>query len=251
MAKTDYFAGPQPRIFAHRGLHSHRAGIDENSLEAFAQAIEFGATHIESDVHATKDGVAVLFHDETLERVSNTASAIADLTLSQLKEIRLTNGSFVPTLEEALIQFPEIKLNLDIKSEGAISPTASAILAQNAMARVLVSSFSNSRRQKALALLDRQVATSASSKQVVASWISHTFLFGAFFKRIVRNIDAFQIPTKQGPVRFDTARFIARANRNRVEVHFWTINDPIQMSRLIQLGAHGIVSDRVDLFPKS
>ena len=251
MAKTDFFIGPVPRVFAHRGLHSHRTGIDENSLEAFAQAIEFGATHIESDVHATKDGVAVLFHDDTLDRVSSISSAISELTLSQIKEIRLSNDSEIPTLEEAFVAFPDIKLNLDIKSKAAIMPTVSAILAQNATRRVLVSSFSNSRRQRALALLGYQVATSASSKQVIAAWASHNLLFGMFFKRIVRNIDAFQIPVKQGPVRFDSSRFIARANRNGVEVHFWTINNPIQMKRLIELGAHGIVTDRVDLFHRS
>jgi glycerophosphoryl diester phosphodiesterase len=79
------------------------------------------------------------------------------------------------------------------------------------------------------------------------AWASHS-LGGVGFGSIVRDLDAFQIPPSQGPIRFATEGFISRAKRHGVEVHFWTVNDPEHMRQLIALGADGIVSDRVDLF---
>ena len=250
MTKTDFLSGPLPRVFAHRGLHLHKSGVDENSIQAFQEAIIHGATHIESDVHATSDGVAVLFHDENLARVASIPRLIAELTFEQLSQISLDNGARIPSLSQVLLEFPDLFLNLDIKSREAISPTVLAIENASAHDRVLVSSFSNSRRLEALKLLTKPVATSGSMRQVILAWLSHSLLCGVGFPRIVREIDAFQIPPRRGVIRFDRESFIARANKHRTEVHFWTINDPLEMKRLLALGASGIVSDRVDLFPK-
>jgi glycerophosphoryl diester phosphodiesterase len=87
-------------------------------------------------------------------------------------------------------------------------------------------------------------------KLVILAWASHTLAFGAGFRSLTREIDAFQIPVSRGPVKLATRSFIRRAQRANNEVHFWTINDPDQMKRLLELGADGIVSDRVDLLAK-
>lgn len=247
MVRTRYFDAPHPRRFAHRGLSQHAEGIDENSIDAIRAAIEAGATHVESDTHATKDGTAVLFHDDDLERVAGIDSRISELRIAELRALRLHNGSVIPTLSEVFQTFPDLYLNLDIKSEQAIAPTVRAIEDHRAHDRVLVSSFSESRRLRALSLLTKPVATSASMRTVAMAWASHTFLFGLGFRRITKNIDAFQIPASQGLVRFATSSFIARAQRAQNEVHFWTINEPEQMLQLLELGADGIVTDRVDL----
>lgn len=244
MARTAYFTGPTPRVLAHRGLSQHKSGIDENSLAAFEEAILHGATHIESDVHATKDGVAVLFHDHDLKRVAGIDAPIASLSFQELSEIRLSHGGTVPSLEQVLRL--NVKLNLDIKSSAAVVPTVRAIEQNLAHERVLVSSFSSVRRRQALRLLTQPVATSASMREVILSWISASF-GGIGFGAITNGLDAFQIPTKQGPIRFATPRFVSLAQRHGLEVHFWTINDPEQMKELLALGADGIVSDRIDL----
>lgn len=244
MARTAYFTGPTPRVLAHRGLSQHKSGIDENSLAAFEEAILHGATHIESDVHATKDGVAVLFHDRDLKRVAGIDAPIASLTFQELSEIRLSHGGTVPSLEQVLRL--NVKLNLDIKSAAAVVPTVRAIEQNRAHERVLVSSFSSVRRRQALRLLTQPVATSASMREVILAWISASF-GGIGFRAIASELDAFQIPTKQGPIRFATHRFVSLAQRHGLEVHFWTINDPEQMKQLLALGADGIVSDRIDL----
>lgn len=242
-----YFETPKPRLFAHRGLAQH-ANLDENTLPAFQAALEHGATHIESDTRATADDVAVLFHDEDLRRVAGIDAKVRDLSLAEIKAIRLKNGGEIPTLSEALDALPKAKFNLDIKTKPAISPTIEAIEQALAHDRVLVSSFSNPIRKSALASLTRPIATSGSLSTVLGAWISHKLLFGAGFSAIVKDVHAFQIPVRRGPINFATKSFIARAQKHQTEVHFWTINDLEEMHRLISLGADGIVSDRVDLF---
>ena len=247
MTRTGYFDAPYPRRFAHRGLSLHQAGIDENSIAAIQAAIDQGATHVESDTHATRDGTAVLFHDDDLARVAGVTSQISELSIAELRSIRLNHGSLIPTLSEVFESFPDLHLNLDIKSEQAIAPTVKAIEDHRAHDRVLVSSFSESRRAKALGMLSKPVATSASMRTVVLAWALHRFAFGLGFRALTSNIDAFQIPPSKGPIRFATSSFIRRAKSANNEVHFWTINDPDQMRALIDLGADGIVTDRVDL----
>lgn len=242
-----YFDTARPHLLAHRGLSQHDSGIDENSIAAFEQALKFGATHIESDVHATKDGVAVLFHDDDLERVANLSLKISELTFSQLQEISLANGSKVPSLKEVLEHFPTLRLNLDVKARPGCAATAAVINELEAFDRVLVSSFSRSRKRATLKLLDRRVATSASSTEVLGLWISH-LLLGIGFGLLAKNFDAIQIPRSFGPIRLDSKNFIQRAISHNLEVHFWTINDPAEAKVLLANGATGIVSDRVDLF---
>ncbi|MEY3966688.1 MAG: hypothetical protein RLZ96_214 [Actinomycetota bacterium] len=240
-----YFQTERPHLLAHRGLSQHSPIIDENSLEAFAQALQHGATHIESDVHATSDGVALLFHDDDLSRVAGLPMKIAELSYQEVSQLRLTNGSAIPTLEEALIRFPDVKLNLDVKSKGAVSPTAEVINRLNAHDRVLVSSFSSRRRLSTLRLLEQPVATSASMKEVIQLLVSH-WLFGLGFRRVARGLNALQIPPTQGPLKLATAGFVRRLRNAGLEVHFWTVNSQDQAEQLVALGASGIVSDRVD-----
>jgi glycerophosphoryl diester phosphodiesterase len=242
-----YFSPVKPRIFAHRGLAQHR-GIDENTIEAFAEALHFGATHLESDTQATKDEVAVLFHDDNLRRVAGVDARVSDLTLGELQEISLMAGGRIPTLDQALKHFPSAFFNLDIKTRRAIDPTIEAIEKHQAHDRVLVSSFSNPVRKSALRKFSRPVATSSSVSVALAAWASNKFLFGLGFSRIVSEVDALQVPISKGPIRFASKSLIERANSHGVEVHFWTINDPSQMKQLLDLGADGIVTDRTDLF---
>lgn len=242
-----YFNTSTPHLLAHRGLSQHRDDIDENSIAAFEQALSHGATHIESDVHATKDGVAVLFHDDDLLRVAGLPFKISNLTFSELSEISLTHGSKVPSLSQVLERFPQLRLNLDVKAQAGCLATANAINRHNAHDRVLVSSFSRARRLATLKLLTKPVATSASSVEVLGLWLSN-LVFGLGFRAMAKNFDAIQIPRNFGPIRLDSASFLARAKKCNLIVHYWTVNDPIEGQALLSAGATGIVSDRVDLF---
>jgi len=244
--ESKYFDPPKPRLFAHRGL-ADPLGLDENTIGAFKSALASGATHLESDTQATKDGHAVLLHDEDLRRVAGIDAAIHELDLSEAQALKLRRGGTIPTLSEAFSQLPDARFNLDVKTKRAIEPTVRAIEEQQAHDRVLLSSFANPIRKETLRRLSRSVATSASQSVVIAAYLSHKLLFGAGLARILSSVNALQIPTAKGPIRFASKRFIENLHQHDTEVHFWTINDPADAARLLELGADGIVSDRVDL----
>lgn len=190
----------------------------------------------------------MLFHDEDLRRVAGVDAKVSELTLTELQEIPLIGGGRIPTLDKALEHFPSAFFNLDIKTRWAIEPTIDAIEKHQAHDRVLVSSFSNPVRKSALSSFSRPVATSSSVSVALAAWVSNKFLFGLGFSSIVGDVDALQLPVSKGPIRFADKSLISRAQKHGVEVHFWTINDPEQMKKLLSLGADGIVTDRADLF---
>lgn len=229
------------KIFAHRG--STEGGATENTLEAFRFALDSGVKYLETDIQVTKDGVAVLFHDDDLSRVAGIDKKISDLTLNELERIRLGDTSRIPTLSEALARFTEANWNIDIKAAGATQPTAQAILAAKAQDRVLVSSFSAKRRLEAIKQLPG-VATSSDASLLLKIWLQSIFNLDSALKRNLSGIDAIQIPVKYGPIRFDTEAFVNKISRFGVEVHYWTINDFDEARRLVALGAMGIVTDK-------
>ena len=241
-----YFAGaPLPRILAHRGLAG--PGVAENTLEAFARGLEAGATHIESDVQVTKDGVAVLFHDHDLSRVAGDKRRIRDVTFAELREIELSAGGRVPGLEAVLLELTSARFNLDIKSDEAVAPAVEVINRLGVWNRVLVSSFSEARRRRAMALIKHEVASSAGARLVLGARIASAVGSKILVARMLRKVGALQIPRHFGPIRLDTIDFMLHLKAAGVEVHFWTINEPAEMLALIEAGASGIVTDRTDV----
>lgn len=228
------------KIFAHRG--STEGGAVENTLEAFHYAIEAGVTYLETDVQATKDGVAVLFHDSKLTRIAGVSKQVSDYTLEELRSLKLVGGGRIPTLQEALERFPKAKFNLDLKTADSINPAVSVIKETSALDRVLVSSFSRARRVRAIKQL-ALVATSGDMVTVLFSWLSSKLQWQSMTKLVLSGISALQIPPKASLLRFDSARFIASVKAAGVELHYWTINDYDEALRLKALGADGIVTD--------
>lgn len=247
MASKQYLSPVAFRFLAHRGLAVAANGtrLDENSAAAFARALEVGATHLETDVQASKDGVAVICHDPDLLRIAGVKSKVADLTWQQLSELRLEHGSPLITLEQALTQFKTAKFNIDIKDAGAVGATVEVISRLGATDRVLVSSFSEKRRIDALAQLPG-VATSASASRLLKIWFAWRLGLKHQLTKLLSDLDALQLPVHRGLIRFDSGAFIAEIARHAVELHFWTINDPMLARVLRARGAHGIVSDRID-----
>jgi glycerophosphoryl diester phosphodiesterase len=248
LAKNQYLSPGEFRFFAHRGLCVAADGslLDENTSAAFERALAVGATHLEIDVRASKDGHSVVCHDEDLVRIAGLRLKVSDLKLEELQAIELKNGGRLLTLAELLSQFADVKVNIDIKSADAIVPTMQAVKAAKASDRVLISSFSEARRRAAVKLMP-EVASSASAIALLAIWLSWRLRCGSVFRRLLRDLDALQIPRSSGWLRFDHERFIGAVSRHGVEVHYWTINDPIVARELRARGARGIVSDRIDL----
>lgn len=107
------------KYIAHRGLHNEKYNILENTLEAFENAINNNYA-IELDVQLTKDNKLVVFHDYNIKRMTNKEAYIKDLTLSELKKIKLKESlSTIPTLDEVLsLVDGKVALLIEIKNEG-------------------------------------------------------------------------------------------------------------------------------------
>lgn len=226
---------------AHRGGDAAGAEV-ENSISAFAAAVGLGYTHLETDVHATADGVLVAFHDERLDRVTDAAGAVAALPWAAVREARIGGREPVPTLDELLDAFPAAFFNIDIKADAAVAPLARAIARHAAQERVCVGSFSTRRIRAFRRLVGTQVATSADPAAVAL------YAFGAGARRVGRPAgEALQIPVREesrGLLLVKPALLRAAHGAGKV-VHVWTVNDRAEMNRLIDLGVDGLVSDDV------
>lgn len=241
-----FLSGPLPRIIAHRGL-----AIDapENTLLAFFRALNAGATHLETDVHATADGVAVISHDPDLSRVAARDARIDELTMAELRRIRLPHDQSFCSLAEALDAFPEARFNIDIKDAAAALPAAQSIRDARATERVLIASFDEKRRRAAADALPG-VASSASVSRLLPAIAASKVGLAASAARSLRGLVAVQVPERRGPLRLVTPRTVRVLHRAGVEVHVWTVNDPETMNRLLDWGVDGIVTDRCDVLKK-
>lgn len=239
-----YFATPLPRVLAHRGL---ALDVPENTLAAFGRAIDAGASYIETDVHASADGIAIAVHDPDLDRVAGVRGAVAGLTLSELQQIDLGGGVRFATLAEVLAAHPETRFNIDIKSEDVAAPAAAAIIATGAVHRVLLTSFSTKRRRAAVELVGEEVAASASAGEFVPALIFAKLGIVPLVRFLLRRVGAVQIPRSVYGISTVTPRMVRRLHAAGVEVHVWTINDVEVARRLLEDGVDGIVTDRADL----
>lgn len=230
-------------MLAHRGL-----AIDapENTLLAFAKALAAGATHLETDVHASADGVAILSHDPDLFRLTGRHVRIDQLTASELARIDLGQAQSFATLAAALDAFPGARFNIDVKAAAAVVPTIEAIHRANAEHRVLIGSFSNARRLAVVRRLPGVVTSVSSRGAVLATWAGALGM-PRLTRWALRGIQAVQLPERILGVRTTSHRVLAAFHSAGVEVHIWTINDPAVMTRLLDAGVDGIVTDRADL----
>lgn len=243
-AAVPYLDHGGPLALAHRGFS--RDGR-ENSMAAFASAVELGFRYVETDVHATRDGVVVAFHDDTLDRVTDATGRLAELPWAQVRTARIGGSEPIPTLEDVLGAWPSLRVNIDVKSAGAVGPTAEVIERTGAHDRVCVASFSDRRRRAVLRRLSRPVATSAGGPTVAAFLLGSTTRSTAVTRAALGGVHCLQVPERSGPVRVVTERSVAAAHAAGVQVHVWTVNDPADMHRLLDLGVDGLVTDRSDL----
>ncbi|EAR24083.1 putative glycerophosphoryl diester phosphodiesterase [marine actinobacterium PHSC20C1] len=242
-ANSSYLSPARPRVLAHRGLATE---APENTMLAFAKAVAVGAQYIETDVHSSLDGVAVVSHDSTLHRVAGRDLAVDKLTMAELRRIDLGDGQGFCSLAEALDAFPETRFNIDVKSSGAVLPTVRAIRDLTATERVLVTSFDEKRRAATAAQLPG-VASSASARRFMVALLSAKTGISPAMRRSLAGLVAIQVPEKALGLRVTTQRMIQRVHNLGLEMHVWTINEPQRMRHLLDLGVDGIVTDRADL----
>lgn len=236
---SGYLDSPTPLAFAHRG---GAADGDENTAAAFARAIALGYRYVETDVHATADGVPVVFHDATLRRVTGERGRVAELRWADLASVRVGGAALIPRLDEVLDAWPRVRFNIDVKADRAVEPTVDAIGRVAAGDRVLLASFSDARLARLRALTRGRVATGLGVRGVARLRVAS--LHGRPV-RLPPSVVAAQVPPRYGRVRVLDRRFLAYAHRLGLQVHVWTIDEPAEMHELLDLGVDGIMTDHV------
>ena len=225
---------PGPLAFAHRG----GAGEwPENTMPAFENAVSLGYRYVETDVHATADGVLVAFHDDSLDRVTDRSGKIADLPWSTVAEARVDGREPIPRLDDLLGAWPDLRVNLDAKADRAVQPLAEVVRRTGSLERVCVGSFSGARLTEMRRLLPG-VCTSSGPLAIGRLWLAG---FGVPLGRPAAACA--QVPVRKGPVPVTTRRFVEAAHRRALQVHVWTIDDPAEMTRLLDLGVDGLMTD--------
>jgi glycerophosphoryl diester phosphodiesterase len=240
-----YFDAPFLAL-AHRGgaeygPNQHR----ENTAHAFGQAVALGYTYLETDVHATADGVLLAFHDNKLDRVTDRQGLIAALPYAQIREARIGGHDPIPTLAELLVAFPQARFNIDAKSESAVELLADTIAEHEAYDRVCVSSFGIKRLHRLRRRLGDRVPSAASMAGVAwtrfAPWLTAALNTAGV---------ALQMPIhhriRGRDILVLTEALVTAAHRAGKQVHIWTVDDSESMEKLIDAGVDGIFTDRID-----
>lgn len=239
-----YLDVPTPFVLAHRGFS--RDGL-ENSMAAFAAAVDLGVTHLETDVHATADGRLVAFHDRVLDRVTDGFGPVAGLSWEAVARARIGGTEPVPLLEDVLRTWPKVRVNVDVKAAAAIGPLVDVVDRTRSWDRVCVASFSDARRRAVLRRLPPGVASSPGRNGVAAFWAATRGPYrpGAL-RRLTRDVVCLQVPERLGPTRVVDARLVRAAHAVGLQVHVWTVDEADDMRRLLDLGVDALITDRAD-----
>lgn len=254
--------------------YAHQGGAREapsSTLFALRQAVAGGADGLELDVHATADGVVMVCHDATVDRTTPGSGAIANMTLAELRALDNAHWwvpgevvaddrgddeyvhrgkapddpSFgIATLREVLEEFPHVFLNLDIKqTTPAVAPyeqlVADLLREFGRADDVIVASFDD-RATEVFSAIAPEIHTSCGTMLTTAVWQAVNDDTPLPETRHV----ALQVPASFGDIVVVDERFVTRAHEHGLAVHVWTIDEPDEMQRLIELGVDGVMTDR-------
>jgi glycerophosphoryl diester phosphodiesterase len=250
-------SGPLPLTFAHRG----GAGLwPENTLEAFRGAVALGCTHLETDLRMTSDGEIVVMHDARLERTTDGSGEVSAHTLAELKRLDAGyhfspdgegfpyrgRGVTIPTLAELVAAAPSVRFNVEIKERGPHNLPRALVdfIDRHALAdRLVVAAERHQLVRDFRRLSGGRIATSASRRECLQFWFASRARLTAVLRLPYQ---ALQIPVRAGNATLVTPRLLDAAHRRGVAVHVWTIDDPLQMQELLDLGVDGLMSDYPD-----
>lgn len=246
----------RPLVIAHRG----GAGLyPENTLYAFEQSDKLGVDVIELDIRGTSDGALVVMHDATVNRTTDGTGRISEMTLAEVKKLnagyRFTpdggktfpfreRGIAIPTLQEVFAALPDARFNIEPKQEtpSLVKPLCSLMRERKLSDKVVIGSFN----QTVIEEVRREcpeVATSAGPSEVSQ--------FLAMYKTGIAEsyspaMQALQTPERVGGLQIVSKEFVAAAQKLNIDVHVWTVNDPADMQRLLEMGVNGIMTDYPD-----
>ncbi len=225
--------------FAHRGGAEE---APENTMAAFQAAVNLGYRYLETDAYTTSDGVLLCFHDDVLDRVTDRRGVLAEVPFDEVKLARVAGSEPVPLLAEVLDAWPDVRVNIDPKVDSAVEPLIRLLRNMDVLERVCIGSFSSERIKAFRDAFGDRVCTSMGPSETVR-------LRAAAFGLPVGPLQAncAQIPVRRHGLTLVDARMVRAANRRNIQVHVWTINEKEEMEHLIDLGVHGLMTDRPTL----
>jgi glycerophosphoryl diester phosphodiesterase len=243
-------------VMAHRGGGGR---WPHNTLYAFERAAALRVDVLELDIHMTRDGVLVVMHDSTVENTTDGSGAIRSMNLKELKALDAgyqwtddggasfpfrNKGIQVPTLQEILEAFPGLRLNIDIKPQapGIVEPFVRLLSDYRKLEKVMVGSFHDEQLRR-FRRLSPATATAAGVQETRLFYAVNRVRLAAIYSPAAQ---AFQVPEWAEGRQIVTRRFIKNAQRHRIQVHVWTVDEIEDMQRLIEWGADGLITDYPD-----
>jgi glycerophosphoryl diester phosphodiesterase len=222
-------------VFAHRG----GAGLArENMFDAFDNATCLGVDGFELDVRLSRDGIAIVHHDTTLERTTSRAGKVSACTAAELRAVD------VPALGDVLERYDVPRIIIELKGDDVrlAEATLSVVRECRADARVCFGAFGLD-ALRVIRRLAPDIASSAAHEEVrwalYKSWVH--WPLGA------RDYQGFQIPEWAGAIRVVSPRFVRAAHEAGFGVQVWTVDQEEDARRLLSWGVDALITDRPDL----
>ncbi len=260
--QKEFFKNNRPLVIAHQG---GELLAPSNTMAAFTNAVNMGVDVLETDLYITKDGYLVAIHDPTVDRTTNGHGKISDMTLKEIQKLDAGyhfkdlqgnysyrgKGVYIPTAEEMFQSVGNVRIEMEIKDDNPperldeISAKLWALIKQYHMEdKILVASFDQDILNTFEKYAKGRVATSAGKQEVKSFVVFHKFFLRNLY---TPQVDAFQIPTEDSGFDLTDKKLIDGAHRRGMQIHYWTIDDPKAMKKLIDAGADGILTNRPDL----
>jgi glycerophosphoryl diester phosphodiesterase len=249
---SDFFSLAPPRIFAHRGDGGE---FPENTMASFEAAARIGAEYFELDVHMTREGEVVVSHDSDLTRNCGRAGAIAAMSLAEVQSADAgytfsrdggatfpfrDRGISIPRLADVLGAFPNVRFNIDPKQTApSVIPALLEVIDRTGMRRRVLIASENQPPIDEIRALAPGIPTNFPYAEV------GEFMQAMLAKQTSYTTrgEALQIPPEYEGWKLVTPEVVAFARAARVEIHVWTVNDPAEMTALLDAGVQGIFTD--------
>jgi len=213
-------------------------------MAAFAAAVALGYGHVETDVHVTSDGVLLAFHDDRLERVTDAQGIVAELPWAKIARARVAGREPIARLDDLLGAWPDLRINLDAKHDDVVGPLVRLLTEERALDRVCVGAFSMRRVTRLRRALGSGLCSALAPPEVLALRAAAWGVPGAAARARRGGGTCVQVPLRSRRIPLVDRSMLQAARRSGLPLHVWTVDEPMAMGRLLDLGVDGIMTDR-------
>ena len=226
--------------FAHRGASKL---APENTFAAFQAAYDLGFKIVETDIRASRDGVAYCFHDLDLMRMTGDSRKIEEITSQEVDQVRIKGTHPIPKLQDLYEAFPDACFNLDAKSWSSVDPLVELVRRMDVEQRTCFGSFSQAR----LDTISQKLPSGAPAQSIGTKGAVALYLNYLLRRRLRMRAVCVQLPVKKYGVRLINRNTVDFYHSLGLKAHVWTVNDATEMQHLIDIGVDGIMTDDCEL----